>query len=319
MPRALIFGASGQDGPYLATFLADKGYVVIGCCAPWDPCTEEARTREPRMKMVTGDLLDPSMPLRLLNSVEPDEIYNLAALTFVPASWDQPMLVSESNGMAVLGLLEAIYQLRLKAKFYQAGTSEMFGSYPPPQSEETPMRPVSPYAAAKLFAHHACRIYRESHGLFAVSGILFNHESPWRGTDFVTRHVSLTLAKIRGGLTDSLPLGNLAAVRDWGHAQDYVRAMWLMLQQNEPEDFVIGTGMGRTVRDFAFAACAEAGVSQTVIQANVEERMRPIETADLVANPQRAREVLGWEPEITFTELISEMVRADMDRLGCES
>lgn len=315
--KALIFGASGQDGPYLANYLASLGYEVWGCIPAWDPNRLRTEQRAPDMKLVFGDLLDPQMPMRVIGAIEPDEIYNLAALTFVPDSWGQADLVAQTNGLPLVRMLEAVKVYDRVTRVYQASTSEMFGSSPPPQSERTPMMPVSPYACAKLFAHAICRVYRESYGMFVVSGILFNHESPWRGEEFVTRVVTTGVARILAGKQEKLQLGNLEAVRDWGHAYDYVRAMHLMLTAPEPRDYVIGTGRSATVKEMAEMVLTSAKLDPTLIE-SVPQAKRLVETAPLTADAHLAATDLGWQPKTSLPALLDEMLLADKMRLAGE-
>jgi GDPmannose 4,6-dehydratase len=267
------------------------------------------------MKLIAADLLDPWSIYAVLEKVAPDEVYNLAALTFVPASWDHVELTALLTGLGPVRVLEAVRQLgAVNCRVYQACSSEMFGLSPPPQSETTPFRPASPYACAKVFAHQMCDVYRRSYGMYVVSGILFNHESPWRGPEFVTRHVTKGLAEIKAGRRDHLPIGRLTAVRDWGFAGDYMEAVHLMLQQPSPQDLVIGTGEGRTVGELVLLACRLAGLDAEKVVKHDETRERPLETADLVADPTRAFEELGWRPRTSFEELIEMMLAADIDR-----
>jgi GDPmannose 4,6-dehydratase len=314
--RALITGITGQDGPYLAVHLEKMGYEVFGTLASHDRYGEPlARQRAPGMKLVAADLLDPWSICAALEKVGPDEIYNLAALTFVPASWDHVELTALLTGLGPVRVLEAVRQSGAsKVRVYQACSSEMFGHSPPPQSETTPFHPVSPYACAKVFAHQMCDVYRRSYGMYVVSGILFNHESPWRGAEFVTRHVTKGLAEIKAGRRDYLPIGRLTAVRDWGYAADYMEAVHLMLQQPTPADLVIGTGVGRTVGELVSLACSLAGLDPEKVVKHDEARERPLETANLIADPTRAFEELGWRPRTSFDELIEMMLAADVDR-----
>jgi GDPmannose 4,6-dehydratase len=312
--RALIFGASGQDGPYLATELIERGYEVWGCVPGWDPKVLAMQSREPRMQVVYGDLMDPHLPSRMLDHVEPDVVYSLAAITFVPASWAEVDPTVLTNGVFPVRLLEAVRTMAPHVKVYQASTSEMFGKSAPPQSIDTPFLPVSPYAAAKLLAHHAVHVYRESYGLFAVSGVLFNHESPHRGREFVTRHVSISVARARAGQIREAPIGNLAGLRDWGHAADYVRAMVLMMENDEPKDYVVGTGTMHSVQELVDYATAIAAVDPELFVVS-PKRMRLAETAPLQADSRPIRDELHWQPRYDFEALIREMVLADIERV----
>lgn len=316
---ALITGITGQDGSYLAEFLLSKGYRVCGMVrrASTENSQRVEHLRE-RIELYQADLLDQTSMSHVLEQVQPDEIYNLAAMSFVPTSWQQPVLTAEFTALGVTRLLDAIRQTCSKARFYQASSSEMFGKVlETPQSEKTPFYPRSPYGVAKVYGHHITVNYRESYGLFACSGILFNHESPRRGLEFVTRKITHGVARIKKGLDRELRLGNLDAKRDWGFAGDYVRAMWLMLQQDKADDFVIGTGETHTVKEFADCAFRHAGL-------NWEEHIvcdprfcRPAEVDLLLANPAKARKHLGWKPEVNFEGLVRLMVDADLASLGC--
>lgn len=317
MPRALITGITGQDGSYLAEWLLQQGYEVHGLIR---------RTSQPHLERLTcladlhlqeGDLLDTGSLLRVLSAAEPDEVYNLAAQSFVGTSWQQPELTGEVTGMGALRMLEAIRQVNPKIRYYQASSSEMFGKVQEtPQRESTPFYPRSPYGVAKLFAHWATVNYRESHGLFATSGILFNHESPRRGLEFVTRKITDAVARIKLGLADRLPLGNLAARRDWGFAGDYVRAMWQMLQQPAPRDYVIATGETHSVEEFVSLAFAHVGLDWRSYVVVDPAFYRPAEVDLLIGDPARAKAELGWEPQVRFAELVGMMVEADLRRLG---
>jgi GDPmannose 4,6-dehydratase len=316
MRTALITGITGQDGSYLARLLLGKGYRVCGLVrrgsgAPY-PRLEGIRDR---LVLIPGDMTDAASLDRAVAEAEPDEVYNLAALSFVPASWTQPALAAEVNAQGVLRLLEAVRRHRPAARFFQASTSEMFGKVREvPQREATPFHPRSPYGVTKAFAHHLTVSYRETYGLFAASGILFNHESPVRGPEFVTRKITRAVARIKHGLDRELRLGNLQARRDWGYAGDYVRAMWLMLQQDRPDDFVIGTGRSHSVREFVEAAFARAGLDWQDHVVTDAQLYRPAEAGVLLADPSRARQVLGWRPEVSFEELVRRMVDADLGR-----
>lgn len=315
--RALITGITGQDGSYLADFLLDKGYEVSGLVRRSSTLNFERIAHiQDRLTILSGDLLDQNSLLSALAEVEPDEVYNLAAQSFVPASWTQPVLTGEATALGVVRMLEAVRRIRPGARFYQASSSEMFGKVrETPQVETTPFYPRSPYGVAKVYAHSITVNYRESYDMFATSGILFNHESPRRGLEFVTRKVSYTAAQIKLGLADELRLGNLEAKRDWGYALDYVRAMWLMLQEDQPGDYVIGTGVQYSVQDLVQLAfeCLDLDWRDYVVQ---DERFfRPAEVETLVADPSKARKTLGWEPEVDFAGLVQMMVEADLKLL----
>jgi len=319
MPTALITGITGQDGSYLAEFLLEKGYRVVGLVRHTSrPTYERIRhlLEADKIEIVQADLHDLSSLMTVIGEYKPDEVYNLAAQSFVPASWSQPVLTSEVNALGVTRLLEAIRNKHPEARFYQASTSEMFGKVREvPQKETTPFYPRSPYAVSKVYAHWITVNYRESYNIFAVSGILFNHESPRRGMEFVTRKVTHTVAKIKLGLADELRLGNLESKRDWGFAGDYVRAMWLMLQQDEPEDFVIGTGETHSVRELCEVAFSHVGLDYRDFVKQDPRFFRPAEVDLLVSDPAKARERLGWVPEVTFEDLIRMMVDADLAAL----
>jgi GDPmannose 4,6-dehydratase len=318
MTTALITGITGQDGSYLAEFLLAKGYEVVGVARRSSTVTSERINHLlDRITIVQGDLHDQGSLLALLEEFRPDEIYNLAAQSFVPSSWNQPVLTGDVTALGVTRMLEAIRYVNPRIRFYQASSSEMFGKVVEvPQRETTPFYPRSPYGVAKVYGHWITVNYRESYDMFAVSGILFNHESPRRGLEFVTRKISDGVARIKLGLTKELRLGNLDARRDWGFAGDYVRAMWLMLQQDHPEDFVVGTGETHSVREFCEIAFGyvDLDYQQFVIQ---DERFyRPAEVDLLVSDPSKARRLLGWEPTISFPELVKMMVDADIERLS---
>ena len=315
--RALITGITGQDGSYLAELLLEKGYEVHGLVRR---LSSENHDRlggvRDRIALHCGDLLDQRSLVEAMRKSEPDEIYNLAAMSYVAASWSQPVLTAEFTGIGVVQMLEAMRETCPGARFYQASSSEMFGKVvETPQSEETSFYPRSPYGVAKAFGHHITVNYRESYELFACSGILFNHESPRRGLEFVTRKVSHTVAAIKLGLTDQLALGNLDARRDWGFAPDYVEAMWLMLQQEEPETFVIGTGVSHSVQDLVEIAFDEAGLDPADHVRQDPALIRPAEVDTLIADASKAKHRLGWEPKTDFERLIRLMVRADYERL----
>lgn len=320
MPRALITGITGQDGAYLAQLLLQKGYEVFGLLrrsASAEVMGERLRWLgiADRVSLVDGDLMDLSSIIRTIQSVKPSEIYNLAAQSFVRTSWDQPLLTGQVTGMGAHHVLEAVRLVAPDARFYQASSSEMFGKIQEQkQSETTPFYPRSPYAVAKLYAHWMTVNYRESFGLHASSGILFNHESPLRGIEFVTRKVTDAVARIKLGLATELPMGNLEATRDWGHARDYVEVMWLMLQQDTPDDYVVATGRTVSVREMCRLAFACVGLDyQDYVR--VDPRfLRPAEVDVLLGDPSKAKAKLGWEPATSFEDLISEMVEADLAR-----
>lgn len=318
MSTALITGITGQDGSYLAEFLLSKGYTIIGMSRRTSTLNFERIAHfQDDINLVQGDLHDQSSLVWILEEYKPDEVYNLAAQSFVPASWQQAVLTAEVTAVGVLRMLDAIRQVNPKIKFYQASSSEMFGKVVEvPQQESTPFYPRSPYGVAKAYGHWITVNYRESHNLFTVSGILFNHESPRRGFEFVTRKISRGAAAIKLGLAHELCLGNLEAQRDWGYALDYVRAMWLMLQQGTPSDFVIGTGETHSVREFCEIAfgCLDMDYRDYVRQD--PKFYRPAEVDLLISNPTKAHQVLGWEPSVTFRELVELMVQADIEQLS---
>jgi len=336
---ALITGITGQDGAYLAELLLDKGYVVHGMkrrtslfnTERIDHLYQDPHVADRRFILHHGDMTDSSSIVRILQAVQPDEIYNLAAQSHVAVSFEEPEYTANSDALGTLRVLEAIRILGLerKSRFYQASTSELFGkAQQVPQSESTPFYPRSPYAVAKLYAHWITVNYREAYGLFACNGILFNHESPIRGETFVTRKITRALARIKLGLQDCLYLGNLNAKRDWGHARDFVQAQWLMLQQDQPRDLVIATGVQRSVRDFVDAAAKELGIAIQWRGVGREEKgydasgacivaidpryLRPTEVDTLLGDASRARELLGWQPKVSFDELVAEMAREDL-------
>ena len=315
--RALITGITGQDGSYLAELLLDKGYQVFGVVRRSSaPNLWRIEHLLDRIELCPGDLLDQQSITRIIQRVKPHEVYNLGAMSFVPASWDQPILTAEYNSQAVTRVLEAIRQVDPKIRLYQASSSEMFGKVREvPQTELTPFYPRSPYGVSKVFGHYITVNYRESYGLFACSGILFNHESPRRGIEFVTRKVTDGVARIKLGLADSLSLGNLDARRDWGFAGDYVRAMWLMLQQDEPDDYVISTGVAHSVRDLVDTAFAHAGLDAAKHVKLDSALLRPAEVEHLIGDCSKARQQLGWTPAVDFQGLIEMMVDADVARL----
>jgi GDPmannose 4,6-dehydratase len=320
MPTALITGVTGQDGAYLAQFLLQKNYRVVGLLrrsASADVIGERLRWLGiyDDLEMRDGDLIDLSSILRILAEISPDEVYNLAAQSFVATSWQQPILTGTVTGMGAVSVIEALRLARPDARFYQASSSEMFGmAQAPRQNERTPFYPRSPYAAAKLFAHWMTVNYRESFGLHASSGILFNHESPLRGIEFVTRRITNGVARIKLGLAGELPLGNLEAKRDWGHARDYVRAMWLMLQQDEPGDYVVATGRNATVREFCELAFGYVDLDYQDYVVTRDALKRPAEVDALLGDAGKARARLGWAPTVTLEQLVAEMVEADLER-----
>ena len=316
--RAVVTGITGQDGSYLAELLLARGYEVVGVTRRLSaPNHWRIRHLLGRIELRPADLLDQLSLIRLVDEVRPHEIYNLAAMSFVPASWDQPLLTGEYNAQGVTRVLEAVRQVDTSIRIYQASSSEMFGKVrETPQTELTPFHPRSPYGVSKVFAHHVTVNYRESHDLFAVSGILFNHESPRRGLEFVTRKVTDGAARIKLGLAETLPLGNLDARRDWGFAGDYVRAMWMMLQQDRPDDYVIATGVSRSVREMAGIAFAHAGLDWREHVRADPALLRPAEVDHLVGNAEKAEAELGWRPSVRFEELVRMMVDADVERLS---
>ncbi|HEY6450804.1 MAG TPA: GDP-mannose 4,6-dehydratase [Candidatus Cybelea sp.] len=316
---ALITGITGQDGSYLAELLLDKGYRVAGMTRRTSTEVHERIEHiVDDVEILSGDLLDQSSITSILNEVRPDEIYNLAAQSFVPASWSQPVLTGEFTALGVTRVLEAIRQVNPAIRFYQASSSEMFGNaVESPQNEKTAFYPRSPYGVAKVYAHWITVNYRESYGLFACSGICFNHESARRGKEFVTRKISDGVARIKLGLTNELRLGNLDAHRDWGYAGDYVRAMWMMLQQSEPDDYVIATGATHSVRDFVRIAFEVAGLGSFEPYIVVDPRfVRPAEVDRLIGDASKAKRALGWTPEVGFDQLVAMMVESDIKR--CE-
>jgi GDPmannose 4,6-dehydratase len=316
--RALITGITGQDGSYLAELLLEKGYEVVGVARRTSaPNLWRIQHLLDRIELRPADLLDQLSLIRVLADVRPTEVYNLAAMSFVPASWDQPMLTGEFNAQGVTRVLEAVRHVDPGIRLYQASSSEMYGKVREvPQTELTPFYPRSPYGVSKVFAHYITVNYRESYNLFAVSGILFNHESPRRGLEFVTRKVTDGVARIKLGLTDSLALGNLDAQRDWGFAGDYVRAMWLMLQQDTPDDYVIATGESHSVRELVEVAFGHVGLDWEKHVRLDPKFLRPAEVDHLVGDSSRARKVLGWKPEVDFPGLVRMMVDADVERLS---
>ncbi len=315
--KALITGVTGQDGSYLADFLLEKGYTVYGMVRR---SSTEAHERVAhimdKINFVQADLLDQASLVMALQESMPDEIYNLAAQSFVPTSWSQPVLTGEFTGLGVTRLLDAMRQVCPEARFYQASSSEMFGKVREvPQNELTPFHPRSPYAVAKTYGHHITVNYRESYGLFAASGILFNHESPRRGREFVTRKITDGVARIKLGLADELRLGNLDSERDWGFAGDYVQAMWMMLQHDTAEDFVVATGRTHSIKQFLEIAFNHVNLNWEDYVKMDPRFMRPAEVDQLIGNNTKAKRVLGWEPSVGFEDLVVMMVEADLELL----
>jgi GDPmannose 4,6-dehydratase len=319
--RAVITGITGQDGSYLADLLVEKGYEVVGIVRRSSaPNLWRLEHLLDRIELRPADLLDQLSLIRLIEDVRPHELYNLAAMSFVPASWDQPLLTGEFNSLGVTRVLEAIRQVDPSIRLYQASSSEMFGKVREvPQNELTPFHPRSPYGVSKVYGHYITVNYRESYGLFACSGILFNHESPRRGHEFVTRKVTDGVARIKLGLADSLTLGNLDACRDWGFAGDYVRAMWLMLQQERPDDYVVASGVAHSVRDLVEAAFGHAGLDWQKYVKTDPKLFRPAEVDHLIGDAAKARTTLGWQPTVDFKGLVAMMTDADLARLRATS
>ncbi len=325
---ALITGITGQDGSYLAELLLAKGYEVHGVVRRSSTLNrgridhlQHANPSHPegaKFLLHYGDMTDSGGLNRLVKTVRPDEIYNLAAQSHVGVSFDQPEYTGDADGLGTTRLLEAIRTSGIPTRFYQASTSEMFGMSPPPQSESTPFHPRSPYAAAKLYAHWMTINYREAHDLFACSGILFNHESPRRGENFVTRKITRGIAQILAGKSDKIRLGNLDSKRDWGHARDYVEAMWMMMQLDQPDDFVIATGVMRSVREFAEAAFEMSGLDWHTHVVSDEAYLRPAEVNELRGDAGKAAKKFGWKPKITFDELVREMLENDLTLEGVD-
>lgn len=318
MKKALITGITGQDGSYLAELLLDKGYKVYGLTRRTSTINNERiQHLEDKITLIPGDLLDPTSLASAISESEPDEVYNLAAQSFVKTSWNQPVLTGEFTGIGVTRMLEAIRIVNPKIKFYQASSSEMFGKVTEtPQKETTRFYPRSPYGVAKVYGHYITVNYRESYDMFACSGILFNHESPRRGLEFVTRKISHAVARISLGKQDKIELGNLEAKRDWGFAGDYVEAMWLMLQQDEPDDYVVATGETHSVREFLDIAFAVVGISdwEKHVIADSPKFNRPAEVDLLIGDYSKAKEKLDWSPKTSFKELVTMMVQADVER-----
>lgn len=322
MSTALITGITGQDGAFLARLLLEKGYRVVGAfrrASMVSTARLDALGVTGEVELVPFDLTDHGNMRRSIERCGPEEIYNLAAQSFVGVSFEQPVTTGEITGVGVVRLLEAIREANPRIKFYQASTSEMFGKAPAPQNEETPFYPRSPYAASKLYAHWSCVNYRESYGMHASSGILFNHESELRSAEFVTRKITQAAARIKHGLQNELKLGNLESKRDWGYAGEYVEAMWLMLQQPNPDDYVIATGETHSVRDFVEAAFEAVGLDWEKYVVTDPAFLRPAEVDLLLGDPTKAKETLGWKPKVAFTELIGLMVEADMKRAAFEA
>jgi GDPmannose 4,6-dehydratase len=326
MKRALITGITGQDGSYLAEQLLEKGYEVHGLIRRSssfnteriDPIYKDRHEQDVKLLLHYADLSESSRLVRLLNDINPDEVYHLGAQSHVRVSFDTPEYTSDITGMGTVRMLEAIRDAGVETRFYQASSSEMYGSTPPPQAEDTPFHPRSPYGVAKVAAFWMTVNYRESYGMHASNGILFNHESPRRGETFVTRKITRALARIQAGLQDKLYLGNLDAQRDWGYARDYTEAMWLMLQQDEPDDYVIATGDMHSVREFLDEACSHLGLDWEK-HVEIDPRYyRPAEVDALCGDPSKAKAKLGWEPATSFTELVQLMVEADVKQLEDE-
>ncbi len=319
--RALITGITGQDGSYLAELLLEKGYEVFGLVRRSSTVNfERIGHLQDKIELISGDLLDQKSLISALQTARPQEVYNLGAQSFIPVSWEQPMLTGEITGLGVTRLLEAIRACDENIRFYQASTSELFGNaQESPQNEQTAFYPRSPYGVSKLYAHWITINYRESYGLFACTGILFNHESPRRGREFVTRKITHGVARIKCGLDQELRLGDLAPRRDWGYAGDFVRAMWMMLQQDEPDDYVIATGSSRTIGEFCEVAFAHAGLDWRQYVVLDERFLRPAEVYTLLGDATKAREKLGWEPEVGFEEMVQQMVDWDLEQVAHQS
>ncbi|MEA3337509.1 MAG: GDP-mannose 4,6-dehydratase [Chloroflexota bacterium] len=317
MPKALVTGITGQDGSYLAEFLLEQGYDVFGMVRRTSTINfDRIRHFQDRVSLVQGDLLDQVSLINILEEYQPDEVYNLAAQSFVPTSWEQPVLTGEFTALGVTRILDAIRLVNPGIRFYQASSSEMFGKVREvPQKETTPFYPRSPYGVAKVYGHWITVNYRESYDLFACSGILFNHESPRRGLEFVTHKITNGVARIKLGLDNELRLGTLDARRDWGYAPDYVQAMWLMLQQDEPDDYIIAMGETHSVQEFCEQAFGFVDLDWREYVVQDERFMRPAEIDLLVGDPGKARGLLGWEPSVSFGELVQLMVEADLEAL----
>jgi len=316
--KALITGLTGQDGSYLAELLLEKGYEVTGMVRRTSvERLDRVEHLKDRINVIQGDLTDQSSLDAAVSSVQPDEVYNLAAQSFVPASWNQPILTAEVTGLGVTRMLEAVRRFKPDARFYQASSSEMFGKVMEvPQTEKTPFYPRSPYGAAKVYGHYITLNYRESYNIYACSGILFNHESPRRGLEFVTRKITHTVARIKLGMAQELRLGNLDAKRDWGFAGDFVEAMWLMLQQDAPDDFVVATGETHSVREFVELAFGAAGLDWEKYVVVDPKFFRPAEVELLIGSPKKAGEKLGWKPKVSLQGLVTMMVEGDLKALG---
>jgi GDPmannose 4,6-dehydratase len=320
MPTALITGITGQDGSYLAEFLLNQGYEVVGMVRRSSTVTfGRIEHIQDHIEIIQGDLHDQSSLVSVMEEYHPDEVYNLAAQSFVPTSWKQPVLTGEVTALGVTRMLEAIRLVNPATRFYQASSSEMFGKVREvPQTEATPFYPRSPYGVAKVYGHWIAVNYRESYNLFACSGILFNHESPRRGLEFVTRKITHGVARIKLGLANELRLGNLESRRDWGFAGDFVEAMWLMLQQDAPDDYVVCTGQTHSVREFCDAAFSHVGLDYQDYVIQDPRYYRPAEVDLLVGNPEKARRHMGWRPQVSFEELVEMMVDADLKMLGSQ-
>ena len=321
MKKALITGITGQDGSYLAEFLLEKDYIVYGIVRRSSTVNYERISHiQDSITLLQGDLLDQNSLMEALRTSEPDEVYNLGAQSFVPTSWNQPVLTGEFTALGVTRMLEAIRTVNPRIRFYQASSSEMFGKIQEtPQNEKTPFYPRSPYGVAKVYGHWITVNYRESYGMFCCSGILFNHESPRRGLEFVTRKVTHAAARIKSGLQKKLVMGNLDAHRDWGYAGDYVEAMWLMLQQDKPEDYVIATGVSHSVRDLVQVAFDHLGLEWQKYVEIDPKFLRPAEVDHLLGDPQKAKAKLRWQPRVTFEALIRMMVDHDLSSGGAKS
>lgn len=321
MKTALIIGVNGQDGSYLAELLVEKGYHVVGWMPEGIPYnSDNLQTIQDRIKLIDGNLLSQDSMNRTIEEHHPDEVYNLASPSFAASSWNNPVLVGEVAGLGVLRVLEAIRHVHPQARFFQASSSELFGlPSQSPQNEETPFRPRNPYGAAKLYGHCSTILYREQYGQYAVSGILYNHESPRRGLEFVTRKIIYYAVQIKKGLRDQLPLGNLDARRDWGYAGDYVEAMWLMLQQDHADDFVIGTGETHSVRDLCRLSfeLLDLDYRDYVVQDN--DLYRPSESVQLVADCRKIRQKIGWEPKLSFEKMVRLMVETECKMQSCSA
>lgn len=318
--RALVTGITGQDGSYLAEFLLEKGYDVYGLIRRSSTVNfERIRHIQHDVHLLSGDLLDQNSLMFAIQEARPHEVYNLGAQSFVPASWAQPLLTGEITALGVARLLEAIRSTDAGIRFYQASTSELFGKVrESPQTETTPFYPRSPYGVSKVYGHWITINYRESYDMYACAGILFNHESPRRGLEFVSRKITNGVARIKHGRDSRLLLGNLDARRDWGYAGDFVRAMWMMLQQETPDDFVIATGRDRTIREFCEAAFGSVGLDWEEYVEVDERFLRPAEVEVLRGDPSKARRILGWEPEVSFEEMVAMMVERDMELVALE-